>query len=151
MTDFIVDASVVAKWLLRETGSDRARLLISKQYHLRAPDLLVAELASVLWKKTTRGEITPEEMHSMMQVLLRDHIDVKVRLLPSRILVKQALEIATGERQSTYDSLYLASAVQARCRLVTADTRFVRSVKSPLLKPHIVSLDDPELDLSDSA
>lgn len=149
MNDFIVDSSVVVKWLLVETGSERARMLIAKRYHLRAPDLIVAELASILWKKTMRGEITVEEMHSIMRVLLRDHIDAKVRILPSRILVKQALEIAAAERRSAYDSLYLACAVQARCRLVTADDRLVRSIQHPLLKPHIVSLNDPEFELAE--
>lgn len=149
MTYFIVDASVVAKWLVEETDSDRARSLMDGRFYLRAPDLLVPELANMLWKKTTRKEIRIDEMHSIMNLLLRDHIDSTVRLLPSRILVKQALKIAAEERHAAYDSLYLACAVQARCRLVTADNRFVRSIKNPLLKPHIVSLNDPELELAE--
>jgi predicted nucleic acid-binding protein len=86
-------------------------------------------------------------MSSTLDVFLRDHIDVTFRLLPARILVKQALQIAHSEGRSAYDCLYLAAAVQARCRLITADERFVRSIKSPLLKSHIVSLNDAGLAL----
>ena len=147
MSHFIVDASVVAKWLLAEADSDRARSVIANHNYLHAPDLLVAELANVLWKRASRKEITVPETISMMEILLRDYVDVKVRLLPARILVEQAMRIAVAERQTAYDCLYLACAVQARCRLITADDRFVRSIKSPQLKQHIVSLNDPALEL----
>src|SRR2546427_11597123 len=79
--------------------------------------------------------------------LLNDHIDVTVHLFPARILEKQALQIALATGQSAYDSLYLAAAVQARCRLITADERFVRSIKDPILQPHVVSLNDASLAL----
>jgi len=148
MTDLIVDACVAAKWLVEAEDSDRARLLLDNQFYLRAPDLLLPEVTNVLWKKTVRGEINIAEMQSIMDILLRDHIDATVRLLPSRILAKLALQIAAEERHTAYDSIYLACAVQARCRLVTADYRFVRSVKNPLLKPHIVALNDPALKLA---
>ncbi|PYS30824.1 MAG: hypothetical protein DMG11_03725 [Acidobacteria bacterium] len=147
MSDFIVDASVVAKWLLAEADSDLARSVIATHNYLRAPDLLVSELANVLWKRTSRKEITAQEATSMIEILLRDYLDVKVRLLPARILVEQAMRIAVAERQTVYDCLYLACAVQARCRLITADDRFVRSIKSPQLKQHIASLNDPALEL----
>ncbi len=149
MTDFIVDTSVVAKWLLAEPDSDRARMLISREYFLRAPDLLVSELGNVIWKRFARHEITAEEAQEVVAVLLRRHIDITVRLLPARILLDQAIRIAAEEHQSIYDCLYLASAVQARCLLITADEKFVRSINNPLLKQHIISLKDPSLDLAE--
>ncbi len=147
MGDFIVDASVVAKWLLPEEDSDRARALIAPAHFLRAPDLLVSELGNIFWKRCARRELTAEEAQEIVTVLLRRHIDSTVRLLPSRILLEQAMRIAAAEQQTIYDCLYLAYAVQARCRFVTADEKFVRSINDPLLKRHIVSLRDPSLDL----
>ena len=105
------------------------------------------ELANILWKKAARKEITVEEMSSTLDVLLRDYIDVAVHLLPARILVKQALNIAHAQSHSAYDSLYLAAAVQAHCQLLTADERFVRLIRNPILKPHIVSLNAATLAL----
>ena len=147
MSDFIVDASVVAKWFVTENDSDRARSLTEKRHYLRAPDLLLSELANVVWKRAMRGEVTSDEGESILKIFLERHIDVTLRLLPARILIKQAWQIAHAEGRSLYDSLYLATAVQARCRLITADARFVRAIKNPMLKPHIVSLNDAGLEL----
>ena len=140
MTDFIVDASVVAKWLVDEPDSKQARQLISPEIYLRAPDLLVPEVINTLWKKHRRGDLTHERAAAALNLLLQDHIDVTVHLLPARILGKLALQIATATGRSAYDCLYLAAAVQAGCRLVTADGRFVRSIKDPDLSPHIIEL-----------
>src|SRR6476660_5448715 len=147
MSDFIVDASVVAKWFLLESDSDRARSLMQKHYYLRAPDLVLPEVANVLWKRGQRQELTTQEIQTILRMLLEDHLDVTIHLLPSRILMKQAIQIAQTERRSVYDCLYLAAAVQARCRLVTADDRFVRSITNPTFQPHIISIHNRALAL----
>ena len=147
MSDFIVDASVVAKWFLAESDSDRARSLAQRHHYLRAPDLLVPEVTNVFWKRVQRRELTQADVEIILRMLLEDHIDVTVRLLPSRILVKQAWQIARTAGQSVYDSLYLAGAVQAKCKLVTADERFIRSIRNPNLRSHVVYLHNPALTL----
>ncbi len=140
--DFIVDSSVVAKWVLNEPGGEKARELIASHIFLRAPDLIISELANIFWKKAIRGDLTSEEAVERFDNILRDHIDVTVHLLPARIVTKRALQIALTTRRSAYDCLYLAAAIQARCRLVTADERFVRSIKDSTLQRSIVSLSD---------
>jgi predicted nucleic acid-binding protein len=140
LTDFIVDSSVVAKWVVDEPDREKARELIAPDIFLRAPDLIVSELANIFWKKATRGDLTAEKAIERLDAILRDHIDVTVHLLPARILGKRALQIAAATGQTAYDSLYLAAAVQARCRLITADERFIRSVKDPVLQRHMLSL-----------
>ena len=142
MTDYIVDASVVAKWLIREADSARARALINPEYFLRAPDLLMAELGNILWKRAARGDLSAGESGELLKEFLQNHIDVTVRLLPSRLVIKQALLIAAAERHSIYDCIYLALAVQARCVLITADDLLVKAVRGDMLKPHIISLGD---------
>ena len=140
--DFIVDSSVVAKWVLNEPGGEKARELIASHIFLRAPDLIISELANIFWKKAIRGDLTSEEAVERFDNILRDHIDVTVHLLPAKIVTKRALQIALTTRRSAYDCLYLAAAIQARCRLVTADERFVRSIKDSTLQRSIVSLSD---------
>ncbi|MGH9584667.1 MAG: type II toxin-antitoxin system VapC family toxin, partial [Bryobacteraceae bacterium] len=59
---FVVDCSVAAKWILPEPGRD-AVLRLLKQYEadeilLIAPDLLVAEFASLLAKRSRRKELS---------------------------------------------------------------------------------------------
>ena len=46
--DFIVDSSVVAKWVLNEPGGEKARELIASHIFLRAPDLIISELANMV-------------------------------------------------------------------------------------------------------
>jgi predicted nucleic acid-binding protein len=141
LTDLIVDANVVAKWVINEPDNEKAWKLIAPDVFLRAPDLIVSELANVIWKKTRRGELTTEKARERLDTILRDHIDLTVHLLPARILAQRASEIAIATGRSIYDCLYLAAAVQAHCRLITADERFVRSIKDPFLKRHVVALD----------
>jgi predicted nucleic acid-binding protein len=47
-----------------DTGTRRRQgpLIDLAAYYLRAPDLIVGELANILWKKQVRGEITAREM-----------------------------------------------------------------------------------------
>jgi predicted nucleic acid-binding protein len=147
MTDYVVDSNVVAKWLLPEPQSDRARALLNSSYRLRAPDLLLPELASVLWKRVTRGELTTRESEELLRTFLDRHLDVTVRLLPSGLVIKRALQIAVAERRSLYDCIYMALAVQAQCVLITADDRLVRAIQSNVLRPHITSLANLRLEL----
>ncbi len=53
---YAVDASVVLKWFLPETYSDKADLLLNDFLHqglgLKAPDHLVAEVGNTLWKRS---------------------------------------------------------------------------------------------------
>jgi predicted nucleic acid-binding protein len=142
LIDLIVDSSVVAKWFVNEPGGEKARELIAPNIFLRAPDLIVSELANIFWKKAIRGDLTAEKVTERLDSVLRDHIDVTVHLLPARILAKQASQIALATGRSVYDCLYLAAAVQAHCCLITADERFVRSIKDPILRRHIVSLEN---------
>ncbi|NDH54347.1 MAG: hypothetical protein EBY24_20755 [Betaproteobacteria bacterium] len=55
MTAWVIDASVAAKWLLPEDGSNQGSALLGDE--LLVPDLLFAALANIFWKKQMRGEI----------------------------------------------------------------------------------------------
>lgn len=53
---YVVDASVVSKWLLPEAYKDNAdRLLrdfVNQDVGLIAPDLIIGEVGNVLWKRS---------------------------------------------------------------------------------------------------
>jgi predicted nucleic acid-binding protein len=147
MKDYIVDASVVAKWLFAEPGSNRARLLIRSKHSLRAPDLILPEVLSVLLKRVVRGHITMTESQEVLQRFLRNYLDTRVRLVPSSLLAERALRIAYMEGRSSYDSLYLALAVQARCQLITSDDKLIEGIRDRNLKRYLIGLDDPALEI----
>jgi predicted nucleic acid-binding protein len=59
--EYVIDASVAAKWFFAESHSAEAGLLLTNlrlgSVRLSAPDLLLAEMGNILWKRVAlRGE-----------------------------------------------------------------------------------------------
>ena len=123
MTAFVVDASVVIKWVVEEAGSEHAARLIDGPA-LSAPDLLMSECANILWKKVRRGELNRDEASLSIELLMRADIE----LVPTRALAAAATALALDLDHPAYDCMYLAVAVERGTAVVTADRRFVRRV-----------------------
>lgn len=119
MTRVVVDASVAVKWLIPEEFSAHARMLLSTDYQLLAPDLLSAELGNALWKKHRRRELDSRTATR----LLRDFSRIPIELHPAGHWANAALALALRYGVTVYDALYLALAAGNRSTLVTADRR----------------------------
>ena len=117
MTDLVIDASVAIKWVIEEHGTREAISL--RRHRLFAPELLVAECANVLWKKTRRNELTPDEARLAARLLQR----ADVELAPMRALLEPTTELAIAMDHPAYDCAYLALAESLSCNLVTADRK----------------------------
>ena len=117
MTDLVIDASVAIKWVIEEHGTREAIAL--RRHRLFAPELLVAECANVLWKKTRRNELTLDEARLAARLLQRADIE----LAPMRALLEPATELAIAMDHPAYDCAYLALAESLTCDLVTADSK----------------------------
>jgi predicted nucleic acid-binding protein len=117
MTDLVVDASVAIKWVIEEPGTREALSL--RRHRLFAPDLLVAECANILWKKTRRNELSLQEALLAARLLQRADIE----LAPMRAFLEPATRLAIGLDHPAYDCAYLALAESLSCDLVTADQR----------------------------
>jgi predicted nucleic acid-binding protein len=126
MTPLVVDASVAAKWVFPEVFSSQSRRLLSARYDVIAPDLIWCELGNIAWKRVRRGEISSDEAAQVIADLVRMPIDV----FPALGLLPPALELAIATDRTVYDCMYLALAIDRRCRLVTADERFVGALAS---------------------
>ena len=129
----VLDASVVAVAFFQEDHADRARRLLVGECELHAPDLIYAELASVIWKRHSRGEITPEEAAH----LLTDLRSLPLQTTPCGDLVEAALELALRTERTVYDCLYLALAVRTKSIVVTADKRLVNALAGTPLAKHV--------------
>ena len=117
MTDLVIDASVAIKWVIEEDGTREAISL--RRHRLFAPELLVAECANALWKKTRRNELTRQEARFAARLLQR----ADVELAPMRALLEPATELAIAMDHPAYDCAYLALAESLSCDLVTADRK----------------------------
>lgn len=117
---FVVDASIAAKWFMQENLHAEAMLLLARPERLAAPDLIVAEIGNIAWKKCLRGEI-PRSQAETMVTAIGGYIPT---LQPSVDLGERALDLALMLGHPVYDCLYLSCAEFLGGVLVTADTRF---------------------------
>lgn len=125
MTRFVVDASVAVKWLLPEIHSEEAERLLQEGFELWAPDLVLAEVGNIIWKKWRTGEISLEKARFALRVFR----DYPLEIHSSEILIPEAWEIAHTFNRSFYDSLYMALAAYQECSMVTADRRLYNAIK----------------------
>ncbi len=135
----VVDASVVLKWFLPEPDSAAADLLLEKflkdEVELMAPDLMLVEAASALWKRVMiRKELPADEA----TLIYRDLLTLPLTLSPSGTVADAALQVALKHSHSVYDALYCALAIQRHCDFVTADRALANKLHSVL--PFIVYL-----------
>lgn len=125
-----VDASVAAKWLLRE--GDRQRALALRSDVLRsggrivAPDHLIPEVTSAIYKKCQLGQIRMELGRLLVAGAGQLAVDaVSVPGLPLR-----AFEIAAQfGLKWVYDAFYVALAEIIGCDLWTADEALHQAVR----------------------
>ena len=130
---YVIDASVVLKWFLREQASDAADLLfekfLSNKIELLAPDCLIQEVANTLWKQSILlKRLRPEDSLA----ILRDFQTLPLNLQPSTLLVNKALDLAIKFRHPVYDMLYCALAIENDCEFVRSDKVLVAKLAGPL-------------------
>lgn len=120
----IIDASVAIKWVVPEAGTDAA-LALRAEYELSAPELIVPEIANILWKKFQRGELQSGEAEIAAELLEKSGI----RLISMQNLLGKATSLAMFLSHPAYDCVYLAAAIEADIPFVTADTRLLRKLE----------------------
>ena len=131
MSLFVLDVSVAAKWLLpavQEPLVEQANRLLAEETEGSAdfivPDLFWPEIGNVLWKAARRERITPTQAEESLTTALSWAFDT----IPSRQLLKRALEIGLKHQRSFYDSVYLALAISQQIEFITADDRLANAV-----------------------
>ncbi|MGE7370026.1 type II toxin-antitoxin system VapC family toxin [Neorhizobium sp. NPDC001467] len=140
MTPLVIDASVAIKWVVEETGTDKA-LSVRQQNRLMAPELMLAECANILWKKVRRGELTASEGRFAAMLIESTGME----FVEMRSLIVQSAELAFLLDHPAYDCMYIALARQEECQLLTADQSLVRKLQQSSdghLRTIAVLLDD---------
>jgi predicted nucleic acid-binding protein len=120
---FVVDSSVAVKWFVQEAGSAEALALVAPGRVLLAPDLLIAEVSSILTQKIRSGEFPADGLGDALEELT-----ATVSLVSSVDLAVDGQRLALGYGTSLYDCLFLALAIREEAILATADRRIVNGM-----------------------
>jgi len=135
---YVVDASVAALWYFQEEHSERADALLEKGGEILAPGLLVVEIATLVWKRARRGEIS-EVVADRIVAALRE---VPLEIRPTAELVTAALPLAVHGGLTLYDAFYAALAMKSGCPLVTADRKLYDILRGGHLTDHALWIGD---------
>ena len=136
MTGYVVDASVVVKWLVTEAWSDESSRLLDAGLTLIAPELVFAEASNALWAMHRRGDLSRDDLSDATDLLRSAPLSVPVSM---RRLAAGAVRLAVDLGHPAYDCYYLALAMQEQYPVVTADARFHDRVREhPYLSDRIV-------------
>ena len=131
----IVDASVALKWFITEADSDLAGRLL-RRTDLTAPAVLKIEVGYVLTKRVRQRTLTRDQA-----VDIWHDLPGSIALIEDGPLLDSAFELSLELGSAFYDCVYLAQAVRDDDVVVTADERFIESVRSrPGLGRYVQSL-----------
>jgi len=128
---FVVDASIVAAWLLPDESNELAEYarLAMKSEDALAPDLLLHEIRNILVIAERRNRVTADGAASLLAGL---------RKVPLIIVEMKddhgILQLAREHRLSGYDATYLALAVAQDTALVTLDRKLGAAARVAGLK-----------------
>ncbi len=120
---------MAAKWVLPEPGRAQALGLFERyasgEILLLAPDILLAEFASLIAKRNRRKEMSATEAHEAFGLMTK----CAPRLFDTRPRLFRALDLSLHYQLSLWDCVYLALALEYDCPVLTADLRLFRAGK----------------------
>jgi predicted nucleic acid-binding protein len=138
----VVDASIVIKWVLKESDSDIAEALlaewIGQETVILAPELLAYEIANSIYRKARAGEITLDGAELALIKALDTGLELECT--EGATLSTRAMQLANRfNLPATYDGHYLALAEREGCELWTANTQLWRAVSGKLSWARLMS------------
>lgn len=128
----VLDASVTLKLVTREPGTDQAQALLLDEERI-APDWMLAEVASGLANKV-RYEGVDKRLANNALAAVPQFID---RFLPTKPLLRDAMNLGVELEHALYDCLYLVLAISENGRVVTADRGFFKSASRGGFGSHV--------------
>jgi predicted nucleic acid-binding protein len=93
---------------------------------LMVPELALAEVAQVLWKKEAAGYLHQSHVDEIISAVL----ELPIEIIGHYDLLHDALLLARNHSLTVYDSLFLALAVKKKAELVTSDRRLKEAFES---------------------
>jgi predicted nucleic acid-binding protein len=121
MNDWLVDTSVIVKWVLAENDSAQALRVVADTAaaggKLHVLDIALIEAANVVWTRLHRRLLTLAEAQQALALLHQ----APVQLTASLPLLDQAFALAARIDIAVYDALFVIAARHLSAGGVTAD------------------------------
>ena len=117
----VLDASVAVRWLVTESGSAGAAMLLATPTRWIAPRLMLTEVAGALHRKVTAGKLREMLASEALEELLGAVGAGGIRLAQAERVLVAAFALATLLKRRVPDCMYLALAEQEGAGLATAD------------------------------
>ena len=124
----VIDPGVAIKWFVEEPLRAQARSLLVHRHEVVAPDILVAGVAELAWKKTVAGEIAPDQAEPIVRNIgLPAFISAFVE---STRLRNRALALALQCGRPVHDCFYAACAEATSTTLVSTDDPLLQALQT---------------------
>jgi predicted nucleic acid-binding protein len=124
LTQFVLEASVAAVWLLDDEQHSGADAALSKleEYGAIVPQLWHAEIRNCLLVAERRGRISGHDVDDRLKAL--NELPIQTDAEPDH---DHALQLARKHKLSLYDALYLELALRKNTSLCSLDKTLVRA------------------------
>ena len=123
----VIDPGVAIKWFVEEPLRPQARSLLVHGHEVVAPDILIAGVAELAWKKAVAGEIAPDQAEPIVRNIgLPAFVSAFVE---STRLRNRALALALQCGRPVHDCFYAACAEAVGAPLVSSDETFLQALK----------------------
>jgi predicted nucleic acid-binding protein len=135
----VVDASVVAKWVLPGEPDEENAVKLKNDHvlglvELHAPTFVVEEVANALWTATKLKRLSQEDAQEALNALN----DMKINLYTlDWASAAQSLAIACKHNIALYDAAYLFLGDKIKAQLVTADNKLYETAKAHFKLLHL--------------
>lgn len=129
MTNYIVDASVVAEFIVGGIYTSNARSLFRGALGgdlFSAPELCLAECTNVIWRLVRFQGMPPDQAITA----LRNLRALPLKRMATKSVLSAALGIGLKHDLAIYDSLYIALALRSKSTFVTIDKKQTRAAIS---------------------
>ncbi len=132
MTDFVLDNSVVMRWLLESNKAADQKYAESVLKSLATAEALVPNLwhleaANVLFNAEKREDMNLAEIEHFISQL--ENLPINVDLLTSQQALKRTLVLSREYNISSYDASYLELAIREGLPLSTLDKNLTKAAK----------------------
>ena len=133
MKNYIIDASIAAKWIFYEKDSDQTEIFLKKIDRMLVPYLFLIEMSSIISKKVRKRELSISEALEKRKELE----DLNFQVFSEKAILKLAFDISISLPITIYDANYLALAIKKEGKLYTSDNRLVNGLSTTVFKDYV--------------